>query len=130
MTLDASIRASGFRRWYVRQLYESHAYLVTGLLSLIMMAIAIEVSEFRSSAAGLVALIAIAAIGGGLCVFAWRRFNHLLFRAEYLAERATCAACGVYARFELTSARAMPRSVAGCSMDVRCRACGHAWTIE
>jgi hypothetical protein len=130
VTLAASIRAIGFRRWYVRQLYESHAYLVTGLLSLIMMAIAIEMSEFRTSAAGLVALVAIAFVGGGLCLFAWRRFNYLLFRAEYLAERASCAGCGVYARFELTAVRTMPESIAGCSMDVRCRACGHAWTIE
>jgi hypothetical protein len=38
--LDEAIRKRGFRRWYERQLCESHAHLVTGLLSLIMMAIA------------------------------------------------------------------------------------------
>jgi hypothetical protein len=60
MPLDEAIRKRGFRRWHERQLYESHAHLVTGLLSLIMMAIAIEMIEFRASAAGLVALVTIA----------------------------------------------------------------------
>ena len=86
----SAIGARGFRRWYERQLAESFAYLTTGVLSLIMMAIAIEMLEFRSSAAGLLALVAIGAAGGALCVFAWRRFHQLLSRAEYLAEKAVC----------------------------------------
>ena len=129
MLLDEAISKRGFRRWYERQLYQSHALLVTGLLSLIMMAIAIEMIEFRRTAAGLLALVSIAAVGGGLCLYAWRRFTDLLFRAEYLAERATCAACKVYGRFDILSAKEAADSPAGCSLDVRCRACGHAWSI-
>ena len=130
VTLDQSIRKVGFRRWYERQLVEGHAYLVTGLLSVLMMAVAIEMSEFRSSLAGLMTLVVVALAGGGLCVFAWGQFSRLLMRAEYLAERATCAECGTYARFELVAARATPSPEIGCSMDVRCRSCGHKWTIE
>ena len=49
MGLADAIRRRGFRRWYERQLIEGHAYLVTGLLSLIMMAISIEMIDFRHS---------------------------------------------------------------------------------
>jgi len=128
--LDDAIRKRGFRRWYERQLVESHAYLVTGFLSLIMMAIAIEESEFRGSAAGLLVLVTIAVAGGWICLFSWGRFNRLLFRAEHLAERATCSRCGTYGRFIVIGLRDAPDSVAGCSLDVRCRKCGHEWAIE
>ncbi len=129
MRLDDAIRRDGFRRWYERQLYEGHAYLVTGFLALIMMAIALEVIAFRDSAVGLVALIAIGAAGGALCVFAWRRFTVLLGRAEYVAERAVCPACRVYAKFTIEHAGDAPDTVCGCTLAVRCRSCGHGWTI-
>jgi hypothetical protein len=124
-----SIRTRGFRRWYEQQLYESFAFMITGLVSLIMMAIALEATEFRKSAGGLVALACIAVAGGSLCVFAWRRFHRLLGRAEYLAERATCDRCKVYARFEVLRSREDSRSPAGCVLDVRCRNCGCEWSI-
>lgn len=130
MPLDEAIRKRGFRRWYERQLYESHAHLLTGFLSLIMMALAVEMIEFRSSAAGLVALVAVAAAGCGLCIFAWRQFTRLLFRAEYLAERATCAGCRVYGRFDVVAAKGVADSLTGCMLDVRCRQCGHVWRID
>lgn len=129
MRLDDAIRRDGFRRWYERQLYEGHAYLVTGFLALIMMAIALEVISFRDSAAGLFALVAIGAAGGALCVFAWRQFTALLARAEYVAERAVCPACRVYAKFTIERADDAPESVCGCTLAVRCRSFGHAWTI-
>jgi hypothetical protein len=124
-----TIRKRGFKRWYEQQLYESFAFMITGLASLLMMALAIEATEFRKSAGGLLALATIALAGGGLCVFAWRRFHRLLLRAEYLAERATCAGCGVYARFDVLGAHDDPQSPAGCTLDVRCRGCGREWTI-
>ena len=130
MPVGDAIRRHGFRRWYERQLVESHAYLVTGFLSLIMMAVAVEASEVRKSAAGLLALVTIAIAGGWICLFTWGRFNRLLFRAEHLAERATCGACGTYGRFAVVRARDAPDAVAGCSLDVRCRRCGHEWTID
>ncbi len=129
MSFAEAVRARGFRRWYERQLYESHAYLVTGLLSLVMMAIVLEESSFRDSAGGLVLLVTIAAAGGWMCVYAWRRFNHLLFRAELMASQASCPRCGVYARFAVVSSRDNPESLVGCALCVRCRKCAHEWTI-
>ena len=96
MRLDEAIRRRGFRRWYERQLYEAYAYLVTGLLALIMMAIALEVIAFRQSVAGFLALLCVGAIGGATCVFSWRRFTTMLGFAEYIAEQAVCPSCRVY----------------------------------
>lgn len=129
MPLADAIRKGGFTRWYERQLYESFAYLVTGFLALIMMAVALEVVEFRESAAGFLALVAVATIGGALCVVAWGRFNRLLARAEHYAGQANCPACNVYARFTIVSTRASPDALDGCALHVRCRKCAHEWTI-
>ena len=125
----AAIDARGFRRWHERQLVEGFACLTTGVLSLIMMLIALEMVEFRSTPAGLLALVAIALAGGALCLVAWRRFHRLLARAEYLAEQATCSGCNVFGRIAVIASRDAPDAPAGCTLDVRCRACGHEWTI-
>ncbi len=129
MRLDDAIRQRGFRRWYELQLYESHAYLVTGFLALIMMAIALEVVDFRQSAAGYLSLLVVGGVGGAICLYAWRQFTALLGRAEYMAEQATCAACGAYAKFRVTASEDTPETVAGCTLHVRCKACNHAWRI-
>ncbi|MEP7329585.1 MAG: hypothetical protein ABI777_10265 [Betaproteobacteria bacterium] len=129
MGLPDAIRSSGFRRWYERQLIEGHAYLVTGLLAMFMTAIAIEVIDFRQSIGGFLTLLVIGAGGGALTVFAWRQFTFLLARAEYLAAKATCKSCLAYARFTIDRAVDSPEAVGGCAMQVRCRKCGHCWTI-
>lgn len=129
MGLPDAIRRRGFRRWHERQLIEGHAYLVTGLLALIMMAIAIEMIDFRQSAQGLIALLLVGAAGSALTLYAWRQFTFLLARAEYLAERATCSSCRTYARFAIDRVDANPQAVAGCTLHVQCRKCGYRWSI-
>lgn len=129
MPFADAVRARGFRRWYERQLYESHAYLITGFLSLVMMAIVLEESNFRDSAGGLLLLFAIAVAGGGTCIHTWRKFNHLLFRAELMASQASCPRCRTYARFTVVRSRDDPESLVGCALCVRCRNCAEEWTI-
>ena len=125
----ASIRKRGFRRWYERQLIEGFLHMITGVLSLIMMSVALEMLEFRATTSGLLALCAIAAVGGGLCVLSWRRFHWLLSRSEHLAEQATCSECHLYGRFAVLASRNAVDAPAGCALDVRCRGCGKEWTI-
>ena len=129
--MDAAddIREQGFRRWYERQLLESHLWLVTGFLSLIMTAIAIEVIAFRESIAGMLTLLAVGAGGAALCLYAWLRFNRQLFLAEHVAEQATCGACRTYGRLAFVSASRDASAVTGRAIRVRCRACGHEWAI-
>jgi len=129
MDVSDAIRSRGFKRWYERQLIEGHAYLVTGFLALIMMAISLEVIDFRQSAKGFAALLLVGAAGSALAMFAWRQFTYLLGRAEYFAERATCASCRTYARFIVDKSSSDPDAVGGCTMQVRCRKCDHRWTI-
>lgn len=129
MPLDDAIRKQGFRRWYERQLYECHAYLVTGFFALIMMAIALEVIEFRHSIPGLLILLVIAAAGGTLCMYAWGRFHRLLSRAEHFAGQAHCPTCNTYGKFGSVSARPAPDALDGCALHVRCRKCNREWTI-
>jgi len=130
MRLDDAIRERGFRRWYERQLIDGHLWLVTGFLALIMMLVAIEVVPFRSSAGGLLLLTLVALAGGGVCLLAWRRFTRTLLVAEYLAERAVCPGCATYARFTIEAAAETPAAVAGWRLTLRCRQCGHGWTME
>ena len=130
MRLDDAIRKRGFRRWYERQLYDGCAYLITGFLALIMMAVAVEVIEYRRSTGALLTLLFVGAAGGALCVFAWRQFTWLLFRAEHVAERAVCPGCRTYAKFTLDSAAEQPDAAIGWTLAVHCRTCGHSWQID
>jgi hypothetical protein len=129
MSIDDAVRKRGFRRWYERQLVESHAYLVTGFLSLIMMAIALEVIEFRESIPNALMLALIAAAGGGLAIFAWKQFTKLLFRAEALAGQAVCGECRAYAKFDVIEAHDSRDALTGRSLVVRCKQCQHQWKM-
>jgi uncharacterized membrane protein len=129
MPLDEALRRGGFRRWYERQLIESHLWLVTAFLALIMLAIALEAFEFRASAANALGLTSVVLIGGALVVFAVRRFHMLLARAEALAEQAVCSGCRAYGRFDVVQARNSSESLTGRSVRVRCRGCAHEWQM-
>jgi hypothetical protein len=129
MRLDEALRERGFRRWYERQLIESHAYLVTGFLSLIMTAIALETIAFRESVASALSLLVIAGAGGWLCIFAWNRFRGLLGNAEALAEQAVCKQCAAYGRFDVIDSRSSSEAQSGYALRVRCRKCEHEWQM-
>jgi hypothetical protein len=134
MPVTEYIRRFGFRRWYERQLIESHAYLALGFIALIMMLAGAEVMSDMKSGMGYLSILLMAALGGILMVVAWRRFNALLARAEQFAEAATCASCGAWGKFrvlgqEITSEDDPPESGRPHWLRVRCAACGNEWKI-
>ncbi len=129
MKISAHLRRYGFRRWYERQLYESHAYLITAFLSLILVATAAEVYPDDETAMRRLFVLVVAAAAAVLCLFAWRRFTALLFRAEALAEQATCTACRSYAKFDVLRAQPAPDAPSGERLSVRCRKCCCEWVI-
>ena len=60
--IGEEIGRRGFRRWYERQLIESHAYLVTAFLSLILLLAGFEALDaLRGSPVYYAALIGVAA---------------------------------------------------------------------
>jgi hypothetical protein len=113
-----SISRLGFSRWYERRLIEAHAWLVSGFICMILFATCMEELSFRGSAARLLGFACLIAIALVICAYGMFRYQKILFEAERVGERATCPACGIYARFKLFSAH-----------SARCRKCSHEWRL-
>lgn len=135
MKLGDDIRRLGFRRWYERQLIESHAYLVTAFLALILLLAGIEGMAFARGSPLFYAVVVVAAAAAGVLTYVgWRRFNVLLARAELFAAGAACPRCKAWGEFEvLAEERAEdddpPESGRPHWLRVRCRRCGNDWRI-
>ena len=133
MTPADGIRRLGFHRWYERQLIESHVYLVTGLLSLVMVLACVEGFSFREP--GVKPFLTLALMMGGL-VLCWasvRRYLSLLTRANHLGEQSACSRCGSNGRLRVTGSSLVsgePGEMDGeGTIDVECRRCSYRWTM-
>jgi hypothetical protein len=128
------IHRHGFRRWYERQLVESHAYLALAFVALILLLAGIEVLGDSKTAMHYVAVLCAAALGGTLMLIAWRRFTVILTRAEQFAELATCKSCNAWGKFKVLGQETEPDDEppeAGKPhwLRVRCNKCGHEWKL-
>jgi hypothetical protein len=128
------IQRHGFRRWYERQLIESHAYLAVGFVALIMLLSGAEVLGDMKSGASYVGTVSVAAMGGVLMLVAWRRFTALLARAERFAEGAACPTCQTWGKFrvlgqESTPDDAPPEAARPRWLRVCCAKCGGEWRL-
>jgi hypothetical protein len=125
MKLADGIRKHGFRKWYERELLQSHAHLVLTFLCAIGLFAAFEaLGRVRSFGDQLTDIVAIA-ICTALGIWALRRYLHLLMHAEVTAHQADCPQCKAYGRFKLASENANDNSVQVC-----CTKCQHRWTIN
>lgn len=125
------VRRLGFRRWYERELIESHAYFVTCFGCLILVAVVLEMSGLAEMATERPLLLLLILGAGVLGVFSWKRFRVILARAERFAERAVCAQCGAYGALDVLDHGAPSAGPEDAGwMQVRCRKCAHRWTIE
>lgn len=133
--IGEEIRRRGFRRWYERQLLESHAYLVTAFLALILLLAGYEAMDaLRGSPTYYAAVIGIAAAAGVLTWVAWKRFTVLLARAELFAGSAACPRCQAWGQFDVLAAEAAaaddpPEAGRPHWLQVRCRRCGESWRL-
>jgi hypothetical protein len=134
MELSKGIRKIGFRRWYERQLIESHLYFVSSFLCLIAVMAGLEGFSFKG--AGWEPMLRMTVILGGAvaCFWTLQRYLNMLHYALYAAERSVCGRCSAYGGLELSSvmAGAVPEDApqeAGESVAVRCAKCGHQWTL-
>ena len=137
MELSEGIRRIGFRRWYERQLIESHLYLISGFLCLITVLASAEEFSIRTPVWETILRLAAILAGCALCLWTVRRYLMMLGTAEYAAERSVCEKCAAYRGLELISFGARGATLHGeededtvLTVGVRCRQCGHEWTIE
>lgn len=138
MDIVSRIRKVGFRKWYERQLIDSHLSFTTCLLCGLTVAACLEGITF--SEFGWKAAVLLAAVAGSIALgaYSWRRYLLVLGRAERYGNHSNCPKCNAYARFEILAtgpgsegpyldpdASALP-----CPwLRVRCRACGTTWRM-
>ena len=118
----AGIGKLGFKRWYERQLLESHAWLVSCVLCLLAVAACLEELTFRGPLPRLLALGAAVFAAGAVAIYGWSRYRLLMEEVERFAERSSCPACRTYAAFRVVGAE-------GSALRVRCRKCAEQWTL-
>lgn len=138
MDPTASIRKHGFRKWYERQLIESHLALVTCLLCGLTLAVLVEevsLLKFDSRSLSLVGVAFAAVVIGAM---SFRHYITVLERAELYGQRSTCADCQTYGRFEIiaTGLDEVPGPAAtavaplqAAWLRVKCRKCGAVWRM-
>lgn len=135
MEVSEAIRRHGFRRWYERQLIESHAYLVTAFLALILLLAGIESLDLLHGSPLYYALALVMAAAAGMLTFvAWRRFVTLLGRAEQFAAAAGCPRCQTWGRFDIVAAeRSSPDDPIEAGrphwLKVCCSKCNETWRV-
>jgi hypothetical protein len=134
MELSEGIRKIGFRRWYERQLVESHLYFVSSLLCLVAVLASLEGFSLRTP--WWETILRFAVIAAGSFVFIWTLCRYLLMLrfAQQAAGRSVCEKCAAYGAFELIGVTRYHTPQDGVeevaeSVDVRCRKCGHQWTL-
>jgi hypothetical protein len=134
MPLATDIRRLGFRRWYERQLVESHVYLVTAFLALILLLAGYEALASKLTGAWYSVVILIAGGAGLLMYVSWKRFNTLLARAELFAESAACPECKSWGKFNVLAEEASddedpPEAGRPHWLRVSCKQCGTQWRL-
>ena len=76
------IRRKGFRKWYERQLIDSHLSFTTCLLCGLTVAACLESLSFRDFGTKGAILLAVVAGCVALGAYSWRRYHTVLERAE------------------------------------------------
>ena len=135
MQVTRYIERYGFRRWYERQLIESHAYLALGFVALILLLSGMELLGEAEAGIRYMIVLATAAAGGMLVVVSWRRFTTLLARAEHFGEAATCPQCKAWGKFKVmaqepSSSDDPPEAGRPHWLRVRCKQCDAVWTLQ
>ena len=129
MRLVDGIRRHGFRKWYERELLQSHAHLALTFLCAIGLFAAFEAAaHYTSWTDRMVDALAILACGA-IGVWAVRRYLYLLMHAEEMANQANCPQCQAYGQLQLQDPqdrRHPDRQL----VPVCCKRCGFRWNLE
>ncbi|MCO5108523.1 MAG: hypothetical protein M9907_15795 [Burkholderiaceae bacterium] len=116
------IGALGFRRWYERQLVESHLWFASCFVAMILVAAGLELLTLENGVADFAFDAALIAGGCALGWVSWRRYVRQMVLAEAIGEQASCAACRHYGFRCLAVERGRLRAC--------CPKCGNQWLLE
>lgn len=116
-----SIEKLGFKRWYERQLIESHVWLVTSILCGLAICAVLELVGLQLRSLASLATFGLVYVAGVLAWHGLKRYRTIMGEAERLSEQSTCRSCRTYAAFDLTGER---------PLQARCRKCGHEWRFR
>lgn len=136
MTPAEGIAKLGFRRWYERELIEGHVYFITCFFSLVMVVACLEHIDWRGSLVQLAFTVAALALGGLLCIGAFRRYGFLLARAECFGAQSNCGQCRAYGALKVTGAGVSDSTASvfapadNAWIRVQCKKCGHEWRMD
>ena len=125
MRLADGIRKHGFRKWYERELTQSHVRLFLLLLCTIGLLSSFELFSSKRPLADQLDNIVVLLLCTGIGIWALRRYLYLLMHAEAIASQAVCPACESYGRLQLVQDDERNERV-----KVQCRGCAHEWHIQ
>lgn len=119
---DDPLVKMGFRRWYERQLIESHLWLATCFVCIITVAAGVELLSERKGP-GEFLFNATLVIGGvALAWVSWRRYASKMVHAQSIGVQAVCTQCRHYG-FRLARSE-------DSRWLARCTRCQHSWALE
>ena len=134
MELSEGIRKIGFRRWHERQLLQSHLYLASALLCVVVVLAALEGFASRELSTDFFVGLMLILGGGAVGSWAFLRYIQMLVVAQHAADRSVCAKCKTYGLLEASGSGVRrgggDTDVVLAPTRVRCRHCGNEWTIE
>ena len=125
MGLADGIRKHGFRKWYERELLQSHGHMLLLLFCTIGLLGAFEVFSRKAPLADQLSVVLSVLFCVAIGVYSLRRYLYLLMRAEAVANQAVCSHCQTYGRLALLGDDRQAQRV-----SVRCKSCGHDWPID
>ncbi len=130
MNTRQTIQRVGFRKWYERELLQSHGHLVLLIFSVLGFLGAVELYAVRAGWASQLSALLCAGASAVIGYWALRRYVYLLGHAQHVADQAICPACRTYARWDIEDDAQEAGSTAVMDrLRVRCRRCGNVWHI-
>jgi hypothetical protein len=127
MNVRGAIQRVGFRKWYERELLQSHGHLVLLLFCLVGLLGGVELYSAHGSLGSQLTALACAGVSAAIGFWALRRYLYLLGHAQRVADQAVCPACRTYARWDIEDDA--PGREGEEQMRVRCRGCSNVWHI-
>ena len=132
------IRTHGFRRWYERQLIESHAWLVSWFLGVVVLVVGIELAG--EGAASRMSGVLMVLGGVAISFYSLKRYFSMLAIAERFGEQAACPGCKAYGKFRVQFSGPAPlpdggdpsleNHGGGVWLRAQCRKCGDEWVLK